>query len=84
MINLANVKSVYSGTNGMCCCGCAGKHTYKSGQTNDPYRIVNDKVVKRIINTMNKLIKEVGGEETDTEYVSIVNGNRLYIAYFNS
>lgn len=68
MISIENVKSVYSGKNGKCCCGCAGKHSEDQKQKT------------RIVNILNKdqdtIIDESGHAYT-------VVGNRLYIVYFN-
>ena len=93
MIEIQKVASVYSGINGRCCCGCAGKHTYASANRpwsskNRGYRVrdeeVSDRTVKLIVNKMNRLI--AGGVVPQVpypkEFVSVVNGNRLYIAYF--
>lgn len=87
-IDLAKVKSVYSGIDGRCCCGCSGKHTYAS-KTREAaakargYSIdddeVSDRTVKLIVNKMNKL----PGLQFDGEHHAyVVKGNRLYVAYF--
>jgi len=91
-IELANVASVYSGKDGKCCCGCAGKHTYASAHRewasqNRGYKVededVSDRTVKLIVNKMNKLFE--GGATPDyveQDFVSVVTGARLYVAYF--
>ena len=88
MIDINNIKSVYSGKPG-CCCGCLGKHTYASrtkikAGIKRGYPInnneVNDRVVKIIVNKMNKRIGKVIEEKT---YFHLDIGSRRYIAYKN-
>lgn len=67
MISIENVKQVYSGKDGKCCCGCAGKHSEDQKQKT------------RIVNILNK---DENMKVEDT-YAYTVIGNRLYIAYFN-
>lgn len=96
-ININDVRSVYSGQNGKCCCGCAGKHTYpskyqKEASKDRGYEVgdeeVCDRTVKLIVNKMNKYLKIPGNKPEYTtkkmlkELISIVRGERLYIAYF--
>ena len=79
--------SVYSGRDGKCCCGCAGKHSYTEAHRevagkNRGYTVddddVNDKMVRRVI----KLIKENEASADDNcDFVSLVVGTRLYVAY---
>lgn len=95
-IKINDVMSVYSGINGQCCCGCAGKHTYASqhqkiASKNRGYEVddeeVSDRTVKLIVNKMNKYLAITGNKPEFTtkkmlkELVSIVIGKRLYIAY---
>ncbi len=86
-IDMSQVASVYSGVNGRCCCGCAGKHTYASAHRdwaskNRGYAVasdeVNDRTVKLIVGKMQKLEPLPDGGD---EYVAAVSGDRLYIAY---
>lgn len=89
---LANVMSVYSGVDGKCCCGCAGKHTYASahvdeGSKNRGYKVnpweVNDRVVKGVFNKVMKNFSPTN--ERDYEWpggVSVVIGTRLHIVYW--
>lgn len=85
-LKVENVVSVYRGRNGKCCCGCSGKHLYNPehralGQTRRGYDISDDEVslsaVKRVVNILNKNT----GVEIDANYLSIVIGKTLYIAY---
>jgi len=94
-VELNKVASVYSGQDGSCCCGCSGKHTYASqyrdwSSKDRGYEVkeneVSDRSVKTLVNKMNKLFED-GVEKEDgddpSNLVSVVNGNRLYIAYLN-
>jgi hypothetical protein len=94
-ININNVMSVYSGKNGRCCCGCSGKHTYASqyhaiASKDRGYKVdedeISDRTVKMIVNRMNKLLSETNAKpeykSTLKDFASIVNGERLYIAYY--
>lgn len=90
-VELARVSSVYSGINGRCCCGCSGKHTYASAHQewaskNRGYEVTDDEVsdrsVKIIVNKINKRIAEGDFEYYEDTFVSVVVGQRLYIAYF--
>lgn len=88
LVELENVASVYSGKNGRCCCGCAGKHTYASkfkdySSEERGYKVtddeVNDRTVKTIVNRINKNEDKLDMKEPD--FVSVVINNRLLIAY---
>lgn len=67
MKTLADVKSVYSGVNGKCCCGCSGKHSESDRS-------------KKII--FNKIMKNPEHKFEGDDHVYAVNGNRLLVAYF--
>jgi hypothetical protein len=69
MVELANVVSVYSGKDGKCCCGCAGKH-YDAKE--------NAKQVKRIVNLINANAALATQED---DHTFVVLGSRVYIAY---
>ena len=96
-IKIDDVMSVYSGENGHCCCGCAGKHTYASqyqkiASKDRGYEVgdeeVSDRTVKLIVNKMNKYLTIPGNKpeytnrKTMKDFSSIVIGERLYISYF--
>lgn len=79
------VMSVYSGKDGKCCCGCAGKHSYNSkhreaGTNRAGYEVtVNDAMVTKALKLVQAATKEnvmVG----DNHYATVV-GSRLYIVY---
>ncbi len=72
MISIENVKQVYSGKDGKCCCGCAGKHS------------TDQKQKTRIINILNKANPADIDRDANGVYAATVIGNRLYIAYFNN
>lgn len=88
--NLEDVKSVYSGKNGKCCCGCAGKHTYASAHRewasrDRGYDISDDEVNDRTVKVMVGRIKRLGARQDNPSdnhvYAVSDDGNRLYIAY---
>lgn len=94
-IDIDGVMRVYSGINGKCCCGCAGKYAYASkyrkiASKEQDCKIgddeISDRTVKTIVNKMNKFLAILGNhpEYPDLlkKFVSIVKGTRLYIAYF--
>jgi hypothetical protein len=93
-ININNVMSVYSGKDGYCCCGCSGKHTYASkyckiASEDRGYKVnedeISDRTIKIIVNKMNKILSETNAKpekSSSPNYVSIVNGKRVYIAYY--
>ncbi len=72
MISIENVKQVYSGKDGKCCCGCAGKHS------------TDQKQKTRIVNILNKANPADIDMDANGVYAATVIGNRLYIAYFNN
>lgn len=67
MKTFADVKSVYSGVNGKCCCGCSGKHS----DTERSMKIIWNKIMKN------------PDHKFDGNHVFAVNGNRLLVAYFD-
>ena len=67
MISIENIKQVYSGKDGKCCCGCAGKHS------------TDQKQKTRIINILNK---DPNTTKVEGCHAYTVVGSRLYIAYF--
>ncbi|MBI4029106.1 MAG: hypothetical protein HY376_01965 [Candidatus Blackburnbacteria bacterium] len=82
------VMSVYSGKNGRCCCGCSGKHYYAStaievGSKHRGYPVepseVSDRMVRKVVGLINATnpsqVEDLG------TCLSIVRGERLYIAY---
>lgn len=87
-----DVLSVYSGKDGKCCCGCAGKHSYNSkhraeGAKTRGYAVddddVNDKMIARVLTLVRKQVIESGSEHVTIgeHHVSTVIGERLYIVY---
>lgn len=92
-IDREKVKSVYSGKDDHCCCGCSGTHYYASKHREEAgkrrgYAIadeeVNDKQVTRIINRIEKLAeKGVTVDVIRETCLSVVDGKRLYIVYYN-
>jgi hypothetical protein len=63
-IDVTKIHQVYSGKNGKCCCGCAGKHTYATAYADAVAKshgympdadVFNDRTVKTIVGKMNRL-----------------------------
>jgi len=92
MLEQKQIASVYSGQNGKCCCGCAGKHYYSSDWVKEAsedrgYDVgpeeVSDRMIKRVTNILIKL-DAVGDidDKIEGRFWSAVVGNRLYVAYF--
>jgi len=91
-IDKSQIEGVYSGIDGRCCCGCAGKHTYasafqKAAGKRRGYKVddceVSDRTVALIVNKINAAPAE-SREYHDGNYRKFhtaVIGGRLYIAY---
>jgi hypothetical protein len=75
------VLKVYSGKNGHCCCGCAGKYVYNSeynGRTNSSE--IDNRMITRVINIFKK--QRMGDIEFENTFISTAINNRLYIIYW--
>lgn len=84
----SDVRSVYSGKDGMCCCGCAGKHYYNSLHVKEAskdrgYEVlpenVSDKMITKVL-TLMKTRADLAVEDNG-DFFSLVVGTRLYVAY---
>ena len=84
-IDIEKVKSVYSGIDGKCCCGCSGKYSYASAHREAAgkergYPIddedINDRTVKLIVG---KVLKSGVAEQERDNLISAVVGKRLYL-----
>jgi len=91
-IKIENVSSVYSGRDGFCCCGCAGKHTYREATRSEAgkkrgYDVrdeeISDRSVATIIGKMNRNLAAVDFDRS-ADLATLVVGKRLYVAYFVS
>ena len=88
-VDIDRVKHVYSGRDGACCCGCAGKHTWNEEfaraaemVTGHRPEYISDRVVKSVI----KKIQNSADPNADFDYgtcVGTVVGARVYIAYYD-
>jgi hypothetical protein len=84
-INIDNVRSVYSGKVGRCCCGCSGTHSYSSKYANEyskkmGYEVtVNDRMITKVVN----IIKNSTEVEHGENYLATTIGKRLYIIYMD-
>lgn len=85
-IDLKRVAHVYSGRNGACMCGCAGKHTYASQHQewagkNRGYEVTKDEINNRTVKLIvGKLMTAPGVKKDDDMFVATVD-NRIYVAY---
>jgi hypothetical protein len=88
-IRVEDVLKVYSGKNGKCMCGCAGKYTYRKttqeiGGEKRGYPVtddeVSDRAVKTILNKINAGIRE-GLAERESDHIAVVVDKRIYVAY---
>jgi len=85
-----DVVKVYSGKDGACCCGCAGKYYYSSahrnvGSKSRGYEVTDDEV-------SDKMVHKVFGMASanlasfdllsDTQFTFVV-GSRLYMVMFD-
>ncbi len=88
-VNASLVKHVYSGIDGRCCCGCAGKHTYSKASAlaekmisgNAP-TFINDRTVAAVIKKI-ETSENPDADFDDGSCVGTVIGKRVYIAYYD-
>lgn len=86
-LTVGQVMSVYSGRDGACCCGCAGKHSYASqyrdvAGTNRGYEVTDDEVSDAAVARVLGLIQKSADEaEFDGDMATLVQGKRLYVVY---
>ena len=82
-----DVLSVYSGKDGHCCCGCAGKHYHNPdyrelASKKCGYEVDDEACSARMVRKVVKLLTADGADvEFNDSYVATVVGARLYIAY---
>lgn len=63
------IKRVYRGQNGKCCCGCSGKYTETEA--------AKKRAAKEI-----SLIRDVSSLDVGSSYIALEKGSRILIAYF--
>lgn len=71
LLMVEQVKRVYSGKAGKCCCGCAGTY-YEAADA------ASAKMVKKVVGLINAADELLDDEEG---HKAIEIGNRVYIAY---
>lgn len=86
-----DVRSVYSGRNGACCCGCAGKHRYNSAWKKEAtedrgYAIskgeINDSQIRKTLSIIQENFQTADVfPEDKMNIASVVRGERLHIIY---
>lgn len=86
------ILSVYSGIDGKCLCGCAGKYFYpkdrkREASSDRGYPVGSDEINDRMVAKVVRLINEADPDAVECESssfgtnYSVVVGNRLYVAY---
>jgi hypothetical protein len=81
---LEGVYKVYSGKNGACMCGCAGKYSYtaEGAEKHGPGYDVSDMVSERSVKIIaGKLLRNPNAKRED-DYVYVVQNDRILVAYF--
>ena len=88
-LNKEQITWVYSGVNGKCCCGCAGKYSYASAHKEESskeqgYEVndesISDRSISIIVNKINKEISKGNFEMVDDTQIAVELDNRLYMA----
>ena len=91
-IDISKVRQVYSGKDGKCCCGCAGKHTYASAFREEcsksrGYPVededISDRTVRMIVKKVQAQIDIGNIQYEKKDFISTVIGERLYVVYFS-
>jgi hypothetical protein len=78
------IVKVYSGKNGKCMCGCAGKYSYTAygASEHSPGYDVSDAVNERSVKTISKKVLSASNKEVDGDVVYAVEGDRIRVVYF--
>jgi hypothetical protein len=79
--------SVYSGIDGKCCCGCAGKHRYASAYRKlaskvRGYEVTDEEISDRSVKIISNKILNNKNSEHNGDHSSLVSGQRILIAYY--
>ena len=81
------ITSVYSGINGKCCCGCAGKHRYASAyrklaSKHRGYEVRDEEVSDRSVKIISNKVLNHKDSEHNGDHSSLVSGNRVLVVYY--
>lgn len=78
------IVKVYSGKDGACMCGCAGKWSYSAygAKEHSPGYNVDDSVSERSVKMIAKKVLSNPNKEVDGDIVFAVEGNRIRAVYF--
>ena len=81
------IVSVYSGIDGRCCCGCAGKHRYASEhrEYSSKYRgysVTDEDVSDRSVKIISNKVLNHKDSEHNGDHSSLVSGNRVLVVYY--
>lgn len=84
-MSLANAFKVYSGKNGTCMCGCAGK--YATASQHKAYAAADcgyetDDISDRSVKIMYNKVMKNENRVVDGNAVFAVSGNRIHVVYF--
>lgn len=69
-IQIENVRNVYQGENGECCCGCSGNYYYKGTPK-------GRKNIERIVWLLNEQLSDV--DDLGNGVLTLESGSTLYI-----
>jgi hypothetical protein len=81
---LEGVYKVYSGKNGACMCGCAGKYSYtaQGAVEHGPGYDVSDLVSERSVKIIAGKVLRSSNKIAEGDYVYVVQNDRILVAYF--
>ena len=86
-IPIETIVSVYDGENGRCCCGCSGKYSYSSrnteaGTKRRGYTVTDDEISDYDVERIALLFKYASDSEIEAvcdNKFALVKGERLYM-----
>ena len=84
-VDISNITKVYSGKDGRCMCGCAGKYSYTAhGAAEDgPGYDVSDSVNERSVKIIaKKVLSNPNTDHSDTGYAVLERNGRVLVVFF--
>jgi hypothetical protein len=84
MLYISKIVKTYSGKNGACMCGCAGKYSYTAhGAAEDgPGYDVTDSVNERSVRIIARKVLSNPSTKFEDSYAFVVEGNRIKAVFF--
>lgn len=85
MLDTSNIVKVYSGKDGRCMCGCAGKYSYtatgavENGPGYDVSESINERSVKIIAG---KVLRNPNTDYSDKGYAVLAENGRVLVVFF--